>query len=385
MDTIRSDVLHTAECKTVSRLQVSQGADSVALVGKPTSSAESCTVTQGAVIGTYALRSSEDEAQTRTGSVHLLSITRSEDEDEGGYKYVLSTKIVLPLPAVLDVIADPCPQSAETSLYAACADGALIRFSYECSSSNSSLHRNDIVPPKHSATLNLSIHAAYSISSSSTLIASSDSHGYISIRRVTTSCGTQLIDNRRIHDCEAWTVHVVDADQNPTVVSGGDDGVLAAFQLNDPTPCWKLRRSHGGVGVTCVTAFPHKPHELWTGGYDDHIRVWDIRNMRRCVGEQNVSGGVWRIKFHPNRPDLVVLATMYDGFKVIQRETMETPRVVAKYKDHHSIAYGAEWVPSLDENDNYVALTASFYDCAVRLWTYRDNEDRWQDRRTYRE
>lgn len=36
-----------------------------------------------------------------------------------------------------------------------------------------------------------------------------------------------------------------------------------------------------------------------TGSYDDHIRLWDLREMHKPVTEVNTGGGVWDCVRHP--------------------------------------------------------------------------------------
>lgn len=359
-----------ALCTTKAKLETSQSADSVALLGHPSTDLESETVIQHAVIGTYALQENDTESQIRLGSAELVRTKRMLQSDNSDYSFSIDTNAILQLPAVLDLVTDPDPLNSKSALYAACADGALIRLSAQ--NSYTSLQRHDFEPTKKTpSVLNLSVHAAYDVITSSTLVASSDSSGYICTRRVTPNKDMDLLENRHAHDLEAWTVHITNVNSRPMILSGGDDGLFGAFMLNDPSPCWRLKSAHGGVGVTCIATPPENSNEIWTGGYDDHVRVWDIRNMKRCMDECNVSGGVWRIRFHPENPELILLAVMYEGFKTVRRNSNGLT-ISGHYKDHSSIAYGAEWVPSLETRDIRVALTASFYDRAVRLWTHHN-------------
>lgn len=362
-----------ALCRTVAKWEASQSADSVALLGHPSTDFESGTTIQQAVIGTYALQEKGIESQTRLGSAELVTAKRIQQSDGINYTFSINTNFTLKLPAVLDVITDPDPSASKSALYAACADGALVRLWSE--NPHTPLERQDLASTENTRSLlNLSVHAAYDVTTSSTLIASADSSGYVCTRRITPTNGVELLENRREHNCEAWTVHIINPNFRPMILSGGDDGLFAAFTLNDPNPCWRLKTAHGGVGVTCISAPPERPTELWTGGYDDHVRVWDIRNMKRCMDECNVSGGVWRIRFHPVDLKLVLLAVMYEGFKTV-RYDLKGLKPSAHYKDHASIAYGAEWVSGLEANNIRVALTASFYDRAVRLWTHHEPDN----------
>ena len=59
---------------------------------------------------------------------------------------------------------------------------------------------------------------------------------------------------------------------------------------------------------------------LLTGSYDEFLRVWDMRSMMKPVNEKslNLGGGVWRLKYHPNIPDIVLAACMHNGFAIVK-------------------------------------------------------------------
>lgn len=97
--------------------------------------------------------------------------------------------------------------------------------------------------------------------------------------------------------------------------------------------------------------------------YDENVRLWDARALKRPVSETNVNGGVWRLKYHPRRPASVLAACMYGGFRILNVEG-DNVTVVNEYMEHESIAYGADW--KFSEGGNMVA-TCSFYDCKLHV------------------
>lgn len=121
--------------------------------------------------------------------------------------------------------------------------------------------------------------------------------------------------------------------------------------------------------------------ELWTGGYDDMIRIWDLRMLKRCVAEVGVGGGVWRIGFHEEMCGVAVVAAMYGGFKVVGRGKGGGLEVRAGYDGHDGdgIGYGACWVPGVERREGEeverVAVTGSFYDRSLQLWTFWGQDD----------
>ena len=77
------------------------------------------------------------------------------------------------------------------------------------------------------------------------------------------------------------------------------------------------------MGVTSVVKSPShisganvaNGNQIYTGSYDQYLRLFDIRNLRRPIHETDLCGGVWRIKFHPLKP-VMACAVMHGGFVV---------------------------------------------------------------------
>ena len=51
--------------------------------------------------------------------------------------------------------------------------------------------------------------------------------------------------------------------------------------------------------------------------YDEHLLVWDTRQMKSPTQEVGLGGGVWRVKWEPNTARYILTATMYNGFHVL--------------------------------------------------------------------
>lgn len=87
--------------------------------------------------------------------------------------------------------------------------------------------------------------------------------------------------------------------------------------------------------------------------------------MKRTVASAITGGGVWRLRRQPISEDLVLAACMYNGFLVLNSELQD----VIFYKEHNSIAYGADW-SHINSTEQFPSLllegallaTCSFYD-----------------------
>lgn len=365
--------------RTLAHLDATHGADAVSLLGPALEDDKTGNTMQSAVVGTYRLEQSQENqclSQRRVGTIDVVSVIRSKSDPPS---FALERRSAFPLPAVLDV--SPIQHSAihdvdQTSFVAACADGAL----YLCTSTTP-FHTVDakaITPvPQASGTLALSVHAAAG-DVGDLVVASSDSAGIVNVHRFEIEKLT-LLSQRRMHDAEAWTAHVVNKSHtmSNTVMSGGDDGKLSAFDLRNATEnIWTIRDAHRGLGVTTIASSGSMPELFWSGGYDDCIRQWDTRLPGVPVSAYSLDagGGVWRLRFHPCYPHLLLVAAMYDGCKIVELNPNKSLQIHASYKEHQSIAYGATWISNFDSRNSLCALTASFYDQSIHLWSCNSDD-----------
>ena len=201
-------------------------------------------------------------------------------------------------------------------------------------------------------------------SADNSLLAVTDSEGALSILSAGQSDGLSLLSRISAHTFEAWTACFSKYNSN-LVYSGGDDCVLKFHDRREGETGRSNRRSHS-MGVTSMLCDSQDEHRLWTGSYDEQLRVWDVRNCRQEVERLAVGGGLWRIKQSSTSPNQLLLATMHDGFKIIRDLS-----VIAEYREHNSLAYGADWVSGLVWQGKAlnIAATCSFYDHLFRVWS----------------
>ena len=81
-------------------------------------------------------------------------------------------------------------------------------------------------------------------------------------------------------------------------------------------------------------------------------------------------GGVWRMAWHPSAPDTLLAACMQGGFTVLGPGLSVDVRYgdAAGEGQHGSLAYGVAWC-SLGAPGSYGAVSCSFYDRSVHVWT----------------
>ncbi|KAH8289648.1 hypothetical protein KR054_008596 [Drosophila jambulina] len=198
-------------------------------------------------------------------------------------------------------------------------------------------------------------------------VAISDSKGGLNLLTYSPDGGPTRLRSWAAHGFEAWTC-AFDRWSPHLLYSGGDDMLLLAHDLRTEQRAW-TNRAHM-AGVTCLLSHPRHEHHLLTGSYDEQLRLFDTRSMKRTLAEHNLGGGIWRLKPHSVRPDLILAACMYTNFSVVQLDAKEPAlRLLGAYEEHKSICYGADWAPGGpgDSDGPLIMATCSFYDHNLRV------------------
>jgi WD40 repeat protein len=76
-----------------------------------------------------------------------------------------------------------------------------------------------------------------------------------------------------------------------------------------------ITNNQHGAGVIEIKPHPYNPFVMLTGSYDNHISLYDKRNLRKPITKVDTHGGVWRIKWHQNPifSNQFLLVNMYNG------------------------------------------------------------------------
>ena len=141
-------------------------------------------------------------------------------------------------------------------------------------------------------------------------------------------------------------------------------------------PAFSNAKAHG-AGVCTAQSSPLREHLVATGSYDQHARVWDTRMPGAPVlsAAVDTGGGVWRVKWHPSDPALLLGACMHAGFAILRcPEGAGEIEVQERYDKHggDNLAYGADWQAGggygAGPGRGRAVATCSFYDQLVHVW-----------------
>ncbi|KAI8068560.1 WD40-repeat-containing domain protein [Gongronella butleri] len=279
------------------------------------------------VCGTYQLLDDEQDRQ-RKGKLFLLNV--QNDKAEYQVNQVLDTH------AILDMKWNHVPMDGQQILGVVDSmDGFSM---YRLVSGQLELLQR-IPVLQDSSILSLSLDWASRRHSSSNDCVVSHSNGSLSLLQPQTH-GIGNIRTWQAHDLEAW-IAAFDYWDTWRVYSGADDMMFRGWDTRTDLsqPIFTYRRHD--MGVTTIQSNPHREHVLATGSYDEHVYLWDIRNTRAPTSTIHTpGGGIWRLKWHPSNPAILLSASMHAGAFVLDTDKGQ---VANSFLDHESMAYGADW------------------------------------------
>ena len=198
-----------------------------------------------------------------------------------------------------------------------------------------------------------------------------------------------------------------------TVYSGGDDSIVfyvecslddevRSGELSLQTPYPPTRIKGHTAGVVSILPLPIRlPQGLRivvTGSYDDYLRVYAVSpfgeafgaGKARLVAEENLGGGVWRLKLLDISPNIgkgvldaqvswtanLLASCMHAGVRVlkIQGNADGSFRiiVVAGFQEHKSMNYGSDCQPGVGVAER-LCVSTSFYDKLLCLWSLEED------------
>ncbi|KAG4303892.1 hypothetical protein PORY_002709 [Pneumocystis oryctolagi] len=162
----------------------------------------------------------------------------------------------------------------------------------------------------------------------------------------------------KAHDLECWTTcYNIDSS---IIFSGSDDCTFKIWDIRKSIiPSFTNTKNHMG-GIISFLPFDKK---LITGSFDDHIRLFDLRNPNKDVWKENI-GSAWRLIQQSENRFKILGCLMYEGAKLFDLDISgnNKVRVIKEFKEHESIVYAGDWY------NEHEVVTCSFYDKRICFW-----------------
>ncbi|KAJ1567870.1 Diphthine methyltransferase [Nowakowskiella sp. JEL0078] len=269
-------------------------------------------------VGTYQLLKSEnsDNSNKRVGKLFVMNVNLEGDVPElRSHRYLSDNSSILG---------------------SVNADGTTILYKFKKSDDGSDVSKISVEQIEkcnngQENVLSLSLDWSDRCQKIAPSIAVSQSNGTILILEPQGNSGGSwtITKQWKAHDLEAWIV-AYNYHNTSIIYTGADDCKFKSWDLRMDTSIPTTVSKIHAAGVCTIQSNPHSEYSLATGSYDQFVRIWDTRFLRSPVTAYKVGGGVWRLKWHPKRKDLLLSASMHAGFHVLKNNENDIGIVSSK-------------------------------------------------------
>ncbi|CDU15910.1 diphthine methyltransferase, putative [Plasmodium yoelii] len=173
----------------------------------------------------------------------------------------------------------------------------------------------------------------------------------------------------KAHEYHVWSCAFA-GDEN-IITTGSDDCSFKIWDMRSKNCSQKNNRSHS-QGVT-VVKFESLSKTLYTGSYDNKIRIFDLRNIQDPLQTIDLKSSIWRIKFAYKNGSLnKLLVAMCDGGAQIIKKIKNEYIFKEGINNNNELTYGIDGIQILDNHEKKkkkkIYMSCSFYNKEAQLW-----------------
>jgi len=167
------------------------------------------------------------------------------------------------------------------------------------------------------------------------------------------------------HGCEVFACCWTDENAN-CIASGSEDNLVKLWDVRCHTASPVAQNQSHGAGVTFLGP-SSESHDriLFSGSYDENLRILDTRNMISPLQELQLNGGVWNVEQHSlgiGRKYLIA-ACMYGGWSLLSYNVSSSPvslEVSLCYDEQGpGLTYGVTAIVDKANDDSQPLIVAS--------------------------
>ncbi|VTZ66252.1 diphthine methyltransferase, putative [Plasmodium chabaudi chabaudi] len=177
-----------------------------------------------------------------------------------------------------------------------------------------------------------------------------------------------LVNLWKAHEYHVWSCAFTGSEN--IITTGSDDCSFKIWDMRSKNCSQKNNRSHS-QGVT-VVKFEPLSGTLYTGSYDNRIRIFDTRNIQNPLQTIDLKSGIWRIKFaYKNGTLNKLLIAMCDGGAQIIKKKENEYIFKESISNNNELTYGIDAIKILDEHKKKkkkIYMSCSFYNKEAQLW-----------------
>lgn len=338
----------------------------------------------------YGVYELDEASGTRSGALHIASLTTTSSESPGGL--ALNPIAELEMAGVYDVAW--CPVAGKGSddgagpcnlLAVARADGSMQLFNVSASGCEAATE--PLVVLEDSILTHLTWGASCDGAGTGSGLAAVGQDGSAHHLLLREDGSLAKAARRQAHEMEVWCVEVP-AGEPHLVLTGADDCRIFGWDLRvppDAAPAVSSNQRTHEAGVTALASDPTDWRRLASGSYDERVRIFDLRALsaRQPLAETSRLGdGAYHIAWHPAWPDVLAVAAMRSGLAILRCSPASEESLASTIEEcgryaadapegsHGSLAYGVCWQQKpLGKHGDWLAASASFYDKSVHLWS----------------
>ncbi|ODV81072.1 WD40 repeat-like protein [Suhomyces tanzawaensis NRRL Y-17324] len=148
-----------------------------------------------------------------------------------------------------------------------------------------------------------------------------------------------------------------------SLVSGGNEGTLNVWNLENTKPIHSIKNAHD-QRISGVLVHPSAKY-VATTSFDQIWKLWDIQTHTELVQQEGHSKEVFAGAFHPDGS--LFTSGGLDG--IIKVWDLRSGRAIATFDKHISGIYALDWSP----NGHHLASASG--DSAVKIWDFRRNNE----------